>query len=379
VDVSNGQLEVRGVPYVDAARRVCLGSLAAPLRLAGDRTMPPGTHMARWTGSVPCDASGRALHEIVFRRRDAGIRDGRAPTYSLCARPLEGDPPDYHALITMYAALISGHADAVEPGVTARVGRREGGDHGDRSPFAYVENASARAGIAHATARLAGHRVAIVGMGGTGGYLLDQLAKTPVSRIHLVDDDLFEQHNAWRAPGAASRDELASRLAKVAWFDRRYSVMHRGIVPHPVRLGPRTFSILDHVDFCFLCVDDGRAREGIVRELERRDLPFIDTGLGLELAGSALVGAVRVTTSLPGARSHVWEGGRVPMAGGGADDVYRTDIQTAELNALAAILAVIRWKKAMGFYFDAEGELSTTFTVDGTHMLNEHLTGGGRG
>jgi hypothetical protein len=35
-----------------------------------------------------------------------------------------------------------------------------------------------------------------------------------------------------------------------------------------------------------------------------------------------------------------------------ADDLYRTNIQISELNALNACLAVIRFKQLRGFYFE---------------------------
>jgi tRNA A37 threonylcarbamoyladenosine dehydratase len=56
--------------------------------------------------------------------------------------------------------------------------------------------------------------------GGTGSYVLDFVAKTPVKEIHLFDGDIFDQHNAFRAPGAPSGEELEQRLKKVAVHDR---------------------------------------------------------------------------------------------------------------------------------------------------------------
>ena len=67
--------------------------------------------------------------------------------------------------------------------------------------------------------------MAIVGLGGTGSYILDFLAKTPVQHIHLFDGDRFLQHNAFRSPGAPSLEELQEELSKVGWFQRIYSRM----------------------------------------------------------------------------------------------------------------------------------------------------------
>ena len=40
---------------------------------------------------------------------------------------------------------------------------------------------------------------------------------------------------------------------------------------------------------------------------------------------------------------------------------------------LNAALAVIKWKKIFSFYIDFEHEHSSTYTIDGNHLLNEDL------
>ena len=66
--------------------------------------------------------------------------------------------------------------------------------------------------------RLAGERVAIVGLGGTGSYVLDMVAKTPVRQILLFDDDESLQHNAFRSPGTPTLDELLKAPKKVEYL-----------------------------------------------------------------------------------------------------------------------------------------------------------------
>ncbi len=55
---------------------------------------------------------------------------------------------------------------------------------------------------------------------------------------------------------------------------------------------------------------------------------------------------------------------------------YDTNIQIADLNALNAALAVIKWKKLCGFYLDLDQEHHSTYTLDGNAMDNEerHVT-----
>ncbi len=84
--------------------------------------------------------------------------------------------------------------------------------------------------------KISREKVAIVGLGGTGGYLLDYLAKMPVDEIHLFDGDVFSQHNAFRAPGTASKEELDKSPSKVSYFYNQYSKMHKHIIVMNVKL-----------------------------------------------------------------------------------------------------------------------------------------------
>jgi hypothetical protein len=51
-------------------------------------------------------------------------------------------------------------------------------------------------------------------------------------------------------------------------------------------------------------------------------------------------------------------------------DEYATDIQIAELNALAANLSVIQWKKMLGFYADISHELYSVYTVNSNDIAH---------
>ena len=77
----------------------------------------------------------------------------------------------------------------LKPGVTPRTFRVP--EEEEDSVFNYVETASDRVGIGVLTERLANERIAIIGAGGTGGYILDFVAKTPVREIRIFDGDEF--------------------------------------------------------------------------------------------------------------------------------------------------------------------------------------------
>lgn len=370
VAIVAGYLVVRDVPYVDRYRRVRRGQLVSTLDLAGDRTIAPRDHQAWFTGALPCDREGRPLVNMVHareQRRDLG--GGLLVDHWLCSKPIGREFVDYHEKMVTFVHQISSHAVALDPSATARTGRIVVAD-GSESPFHYVDTATSRSGIGNLSDRLAGQVIGIVGLGGTGGYVLDFLSKTPVARIHLFDDDLFLQHNAFRAPGAVPLAALAERRAKVEHFDRIYSALHRGVVPHRVRMGPATMRLLDNLDFVFLCSDDPTGKRQVVERLEDRGISFIDVGMGLQAGEHGLTGIVRTTASTPAMRDHVWDRSRIPMAADDGVDPYATNIQVVELNALNAALAVIRWKRLSGFYVDTEAEHFSTYAIDGNHITN---------
>jgi len=87
--------------------------------------------------------------------------------------------------------------------------------------------------------------------------------------------------------------------------------------------------------------------------------------------GGALLGILRVTTSTRERRDHV-RAGRIPFTDGAVNNDYSRNIQIADLNALNAALAVIKWKKLFGFYLDLDREHHSTYTIDGNMLTNDH-------
>jgi len=239
------------------------------------------------------------------------------------------------------------------------------------APFVYADTASSRAGIEAISQRLSGGRVAIIGLGGTGSVVLDLISKTPVDEIVLIDGDTVEQHNAFRWPGALAYSDIVAARPKVAHFAAVYGRMHRGIEAHAVHIGPDNLQLLTDVDFVFICVDSVEARAFLIPELEAMALPFIDCGLGLSLIDDQLMGLVRVTSSTPAMRDHVHQKHRIPVTGRDDDDLYRSNIQVADLNMLAGTLAVIQYKQLRGFYLDTEAEYHAVYSTDGNNIVNE--------
>lgn len=369
IDIVSGHLVVRDVPYVNADRQVKLGVLVSSLDLAGDVTVRPSTHVVMFGGEYPCDRNGQELAKIKCGTERKVISDGLVVEYSFSSKPADGYR-DYHHKMTTYIAIISGPAESIDPFATAR-SRRVNESVNTDSVFKYADTASSRAGITKLSGKLALNRVAIVGLGGTGSYILDLIAKTPVREIHIFDGDDFLQHNAFRSPGAPSLDELKALPKKVRHHADHYSHMRNGIVEHAFNLDASNVHLLEGMDFVFICVDQGEAKRPIIEKLEELGIPFIDVGMGIDLVDEQLQGVVRVTASTPNNRDHVRDNKRIGLSGAAVDGVYSQNIQIAELNALNAALAVIKWKKLLGFYRDLENEHFSAYTLDGNCIVNE--------
>lgn len=363
VEVRAGFLLVRDVPYLDSERRARRGTLVVKLVLAGDDTAPPDTHVAHFAGDYPCEPNGRPIEQIRNASNKTMLAAGVTIDHTFSAKPKPaGRYADYYDQVSTYCSILAGPARTVDPAATPKTFPPAVPDPADDCPFHYTDTASSRAEIQTITAKLALGRVAIVGLGGTGAYVLDQVAKTPVREIHLFDRDGFLTHNAFRAPGAPSLEELRARPSKVAYFADIYSKMHRGIVPHAVHVDAGNVDQLRPMDFVFVCIDNGPAKKTVVRALEQFRLPFIDVGMGVYVGENALGGLLRVTTSTPGRPRDL--SSRISFAAAGGENEYQQNIQIADLNALNAILAVVKWKKLFGFYMDFADEHHSTYGIE---------------
>jgi hypothetical protein len=210
-----------------------------------------------------------------------------------------------------------------------------------------------------------------VGLGGTGGYVLDQVAKTPVTSILLIDGDVFDNHNAFRAPGAPTLEQLQQRPYKVNYFADMYGNMHTGITAEPVYITDENMSLLDDATFVFLCMDDATVKHQIAAHLLAVHIPFIDVGMGIEEIDGKLSGLIRVTLADVDADTTSTLA-RLPAPAEERDD-YDRNIQVADLNALNAQFAVGRWKRHLGFYADATAEHLATYSIFTNDIVNERL------
>lgn len=355
---------IKNVPYFkDNTHSVCFGELVCNIDFSGGLIAPPRNHTMYFKGDYPTDENGRQMSSIVHSAKNKNLGSNILVNYFLSSRPKgTGKYSCYYDKISTYYRLISQPVKKVYPNY--KVSKLKPIKSSSESVFQYFDTNSSRGEITALSEKFRGHKVGIIGLGGTGGYILDQVAKTPVDEIHLFDGDVFDQHNAFRAPGAASKEELSKFSSKVNYFSSKYSKMHKHIYPHNVYIISENLELLSKLDFVFVSIDKGSIKKIIFEHLESINIPFIDVGLGVDLVDESLIAQMRITSSFGNNRDHIYTKSRVSFSDD-KDDEYSTNIQIADLNALNALFAVLKWKKFIGFYKYAKNEHHLSFS---THL-----------
>jgi hypothetical protein len=366
----SGYLILRDIPYVDVNQTVQRGILVSSLELAGDITKRPEDHVVKFSGTYPCSHNGEKLTKLVNAENVEDIGNGVVTQFSFSHKLVRDDRRyvDYYEKLTTYVGILLQHAQVIDNSVVATTYPvvRESEPN---SVFKYTDTASSRVGIVVQTQKLAMGKVAIVGLGGTGSYILDLVAKTPINEIRLYDGDVFSQHNAFRSPGAPSIEVLNLKPNKAEYFKEIYSNMRHKIIAIPDYISPSNIEELRGMDFVFLSLDQGASRREIVEKLSEWRIPFIDVGMGIQLIDEKLQGMLRATTCINGESEHIT--GFAETIAENQPNEYSTNIQIADLNSLNAALAVVKWKKICGFYADTEKELACVYTIDGNYIGNE--------
>ncbi len=179
------------------------------------------------------------------------------------------------------------------------------------------------------------------------------------------------QHNCFRYPGVVPVEIVDSKPFKVDYLAERYSAMRRGIVAHPYYVTDDNAHEVLEADFAFLAVDNNPSREMIAHRLEAAGKAFIDLGMGLYESDGAIGGQLRVTSSYPGHRDHLWDDRHRLPTSVSPEDLYQQNVQIVDLNALNAALAVVRWKRYRGVFADLEHEHNSIYVVDGNDIVND--------
>lgn len=366
VQVRAGYLVISRVPYLNGWREVSYGTLVSPITLVSENLIaPPGDHQIYFCGDQPCHLNGSPIIQLGGGANETDFSDGLKSKFLWSNKPPSGFP-DFYSKIESYVNIVSGPAIEVDGNATAK-GFVEFKSDDPQSPFHFVDTMSSRAGIFDLNRPFENHVISIIGLGGTGGYILDFVSKMPVMEVRLFDDDKFFVHNAYRRPGTSTEQDF-DRL-KVELFADCYGTFHKNIKPFPKRITADDYSDLLGSTLVFVCVDRGESRMAITRALMDRQIPFIDVGMGLARGESGLSGMVRTTLVRDREWNELVDAGILPIEDA-EDDVYSSNIQIGELNALNACLAVMKYKRMFGFYSDDRTGFHSLFDVAGDYLLS---------
>jgi ThiF family len=350
IDFINGYLVIFGLPYLDPAGALNHGDWISPVDLSGEGVInPPSSHQAWFTGGLPHNQAGAAL-KLGARAEKIEVKPGLVSNFAFSFKLQDGNGQlraylSFEEKIQTYLDAITAPAMAAHPEATPLRGI-EIRAAAQGTPLRYPDTASARYTVSDISLLLRGKKVAIVGLGGTGSYILDYLARTHLEKIALFDDDKVHVHTIFRMPGFIPR---AIGKKKVEALAQHYANWHAGIVPIEARITLENIECLKEFDFVFVSVDDGPARRLVVDWLTLHGIAFIDCGMGLNRSVVGLNGLVRITGIDRGAFERTINTAYLPTADA-KEDEYRRQAQIAELNALNAAFAVIRFKQHFKLY-----------------------------
>ena len=288
----------------------------------------------------------------------------------LSSKPASGAYPSQYEKVTAYVRILSHPAMALDPTATATPGAAFQ-EVEDDLPFNYRDTATSRAGLAQLNTAFSGQHLTIVGLGGTGGYVLDQVAKTPVDQHPAHRRRRLRQPQ--RLPGArsATLEQLQQRPTRSTTSRTMYGNMHTGITAEAV-LHHRRQPVAARRRHLRVPVHGRRDREA-----PDRDTPA-GPGHPVHRRRHGCRGDRRQALRPPPRdlrrrrRGRLRTLARLPAPAEERDD-YDRNIQVADLNALNAQLAVGRWKRHLGFYADATAEHISTYSIFTNDIVNERL------
>ncbi len=358
---------IRDIPYLDTQKQLQFGVIVAKLVFIDKERVKQDNHQIYFAGSSPCDIQGVKIPNLADRPHNLNLSsasDDVIVQRSFSNKPKKtGRFKDFYEKIESYVSIISGPAMelfSVDP-YTFRTIERNGSD----SVFNFQDTLTSRAEIGDLSAKLKKDVIAIIGVGGTGAYVLDFMVKTPVQEIRVFDLDSYHVHNSYRSPGKTLPSDLGKK--KVSVYKSRYENFRKGLSFKSVFIDESSMDELEGVSFAFVCVDKGSSRKGIFDLFLKLRIPFIDVGMGLKRKEGLLAGTIRTTYfSIEKGQQRSERG--LAMIADNPDDIYKTNIQIGELNALNASLAVMKYKQIRGFYFEEDPIYQSVFRVEDSSM-----------
>lgn len=362
----DSHLVVRDIPYLDAERRLQQGALVSVLKFLDPTRVAQEDHQVLFAGSHPHSLGGTPIPNLGGGPTTKDLHDTSIVIQrSFSNKPVNGFP-DLFEKVESYVRIISGPAMELHGAtpLTFRVDQNVVKD----SIFKFNDTLTSRAGIGDLARKLHDDRVVIIGLGGTGSYLLDLLVKSPVREIRGFDKDLYHVHNAFRSPGQTHSDDFDRPKAHV--YGARYDNFRHGLSLQAKFIDATCAPDVEGATFAFVCIDKGSSRAGVFDLLIASKIPFIDVGMGLDRRQGPLNGKVRATYYSVENAGEMRTRGLAELADA-PDDEYRRSVQVAELNALNAAIAVIRFKQLRGYYLDSGAPNHLLFDIEDLRVFRD--------
>ena len=133
----------------------------------------------------------------------------------------------------------------------------------------------------------------------------------------------------------------------------------------------REFLSVHPIDYAFVCIDqlpesDSPRQDAVYCALNEAAVPFIDSGVSLSVEDSVVRGAV--TTSAYDAGSVRWKEAIPNAKVEGNVPGYR-NVQLPEVNALAASLAVMEWRRRTEQYVSESDSFLHKFRIEKPYVV----------
>lgn len=363
----NEYLVVRDIPYLDVQGYLHIGAIVMKFVDAGEDRIVQDDHQIYFAGGVPHGLDGQPIPNLAGGPTTLPLSEASPDVKverSFSNKPKgTGKFTDFFHKVESYVAIISG--PAMEKHGANPLTFRVVDAASSKSPFKVRDTLTSRAEIGDLAAKFHDDVVAVIGLGGTGGFLLDLLVKTPVREVRGFDADEYYVHNAFRSPGKLDLNEIGQGKAEV--YQGRYDNFRTGLSIQHKLIDANCADDLRGVTFAFVSVDKGTARAGVFELLIALGIPFIDVGMGLDRRRGPLNGMLRTTYYPPERARELRDRGLTELVDR-PDDLYRSNIQIGELNALNACLAILRFKQLRGFYYEEHPYSHLLFGVGGLSL-----------
>ncbi len=369
VAFDSNHLLVRDIPYLDNNKELLWGTIVAKLVFDDLERVSQDDHQIYFAGSVPHNIDGSPIPNLGGGETQIPLSEAASDVVvqrSFSNKPMPaGKYDDFFHKIDTYVTLISGPpialhgADPLTFNFVEKV---------PESVFNFHDTLTSRAEITDLAANFSSEVVAVIGLGGTGSYLLDFLVKSPVREIRGFDADVFQVHNGFRSPGMIREPEFRQPKAEV--YQKRYEQFRKGVELVAKYIDASSEAELEGVTFAFVSVDKGSSRAGIFDLLLSKRIPFIDVGMGLNRKHGPINGTLKATYYSAEDGKTILEKNLAELEDR-PDDVYRANIQIGELNALNASLAMIKYKQIKGFYLEEAPNFNILFEVADTTKVTE--------